>query len=50
MNIKGPTKAATELVILNTRVEANIITYELTKKLSYLILSIENLKLKIVSS
>ena len=50
MNIKGPTKAATKLAMLNTRVEANIITYELTKKLSYLILSIENLKLKIVSS
>ena len=50
MNIKGPTKAATKLVILNTRVEANIITYKLTKKLSCLILSIENLKLKIVSS
>ena len=50
MNIKEPTKVATKLVILNTRVETNIITYKLTKKLSYLILSIENLKLKIVSS
>ena len=36
--------------MLNTRVEANIISYELTKKLRCLILSIENLKLKAVSS
>ena len=50
VSIKGPTEAATELAILDTRVEANIITYELAKKLSCLILSIENLKLKIVSS
>ena len=50
VSIKGPTKAATELAMLDTRVEANVITYELTKKLSCLILSIENLKLKIVSS
>ena len=50
VSIKGPTEAATKLAILNTRAEANVMTYELTKKLSCLILSIENLKLKIVSS
>ena len=50
VSIKGPTKAATELAMLNTRAEANVITYELAKKLSCLILSIENLKLKTVSS
>ena len=37
-------------MILNIRVEANIIIYELIKSLKYPILSIENLKLKIVSS
>ena len=39
-----------ESVILNIRVEFNIIIYELIKNLKYLILSIENFKLKIVSS
>ncbi len=34
--------------MLNIRVEANVILYELTKSLEYLILSIENLKLKTV--
>ena len=36
-------------IILNIEVEANIILYKLTKELRYLILSIEYLKLKIVS-
>ena len=35
--------------MLNIEVEANIILYKLTKELGYLILSIEYLKLKIVS-
>ncbi len=39
-----------ESVILNTKIEANVILYDLTKYLRYLILSIENLKLKTVSS
>ncbi len=50
VNIIGPIDIVLELVILNTRVEANVILYNLTKYLKYLILSIENLKLKIVSS
>ena len=41
---------ALESVMLDTRVEANVMLYDLTKCLRYLILSIENLKLKIVSS
>ncbi len=39
-----------ESVILNIKVETNVILYDLVKCLKYLILSIENLKLKIVSS
>jgi len=34
--------------MLNIRVEANVILYKLIKSLKYLILSIENLKLKTV--
>ncbi len=35
--------------MLDIRVEANVMLYKLTKSLKYLILSIENLKLKTVS-
>ena len=49
VNIKGPTEAATELAMLDTGAEANVMTYELAKKLGCPILSTENLKLKTVS-
>jgi len=41
---------ALESAILDTRAEANVMSYDLTKYLRCLILSIENLKLKTVSS
>ena len=50
VNILGPINIVVELAILNTRVEANIILYKLTKYLRCLILSTKNLKLKTVSS
>ena len=39
-----------ELVILNTRVEVNVMLYKLTKSLRCLILSTKKLKLRTVSS
>ena len=50
INIIGPIDIIIKSVILNTKVEANIIIYELTKSLKYLILNIKNLKFKIISS
>ena len=50
MNILGPNNVVVELVILNTRVEANVILYELIKGLRCLILSTKKLKLKTISS
>ncbi len=49
VNIIGPTDMALESAMLDTRAEANVMSYDLTKCLRYLILSIENLKLKTVS-
>ena len=50
VSIIRPIDIVLESVILDTGVEANIMTYELIKSLECLILSIENLKLKIVSN
>ncbi len=50
VNIIGPIDVALESAILDTRAEANVMLYDLTKCLRCLILSIENLKLKTVSS
>ena len=50
ISIIRPIDIILESVILDTKVEANIIIYELIKNLKYLILNIENFKLKIVSS
>ncbi len=50
VNIIGPIDMALESTMLDTRAEANIMSYDLAKCLEYLILSIENLKLKTVSS
>jgi len=50
VNIIGPTDIALESVMLDTRAEANVMSYDLAKCLRCLILSIENLKLKTVSS
>ena len=48
VNILGPNNIAVELAILNTRAEANVMLYELTKSLRCLILSTKKLKLKTV--
>jgi hypothetical protein len=50
VNIIGPNNVAVELVILDTRVEANVMLYELAKSLRCLILSTKKLKLKTISS
>ena len=48
VTIIRPKEENIKSVILNIGAEANIISYELTKELGYLILSIEHLKLKTV--
>ncbi len=50
VNIIGPIDVALESAMLDTRAEANVMLYDLAKCLGCLILSIENLKLKTVSS
>jgi len=49
VNLIGPTDVATELAMLNTRAEANVMSYELAKSLRCLILSTKKLKLRTVS-
>jgi len=50
VNLIGPIDVVTELVMLNTRAEANVMLYELAKSLRCLILSTKKLKLRTVSS
>jgi len=50
VNIIGLIDIALESAMLNTRAEANVMSYDLAKCLRCLILSTENLKLKTVSS
>ena len=50
VNLIGPTDVVTELVMLNTRAEANVMSYKLAKSLRCLILSTKKLKLRTVSS
>jgi hypothetical protein len=49
VNIIGPNDIVVESAILNTRAEANVMSYELAKSLRCLILSTKKLKLKTVS-
>ena len=48
VNIFRPNNVVIELVMLNTRAEANVMLYKLTKGLRCLILSTKKLKLKTV--
>ena len=49
VTVIGPKEGSIKSVMLDIGAEANVILYELAKELGCLILSIEYLKLKIVS-
>ena len=46
VSLSRPSDVLLETAILNTRAEANVMSYTLIKSLGYLILNIDKLKLK----